>query len=330
MRDVEFEGQPIQTSGEPILPLAHVVDAPGGVRLYLDQDPRVDRTFPNGGALCGSTLHALGEPSLSGREKEELPRGRFFSFDQITELVTEWLPSLEQKVQVTIHTDCLPSTTREAAPYVLIEVSREEDRLSLFPTLVYGSPPNARIDAGRLVHLDGPIPVRNEADEDRQKSKLQRELGLIPGRRITLNSEEAFPFTDRLRAWKGEITGDAHEGFHQTLPLEASVEIGSDGFDITFSLPDPIPGGEEGPKSTSKTPSVSPEAVFQAWQNGESHIPLSQGGFAPIPKDWFDRFGQQVADLLAARGSIGKRSRLRAPRPGKTLRRARPPSAAIP
>lgn len=303
--DVEFEGQPVKTSGERILPLAHVVDAPGGVRLYLDQDPRVDRTFPNGVALCGSTLHALGEPSLTGREKEELPRGRFFSFDQITELVTEWLPSLEQKVQVTIDTDCLPSTTREAAPYVLMEVSREDDRLSLFPTLVYGSPPNARIDSGRLVHLDGPIPVRNEAEEDRQKSRLQRELGLVPGRRITLNSEEAFSFTDRLRAWKGEITGDAHEGFHQTLPLEASVEIGSDGFDISFSLPDSMPGGEEGSTRTNPTPSISPEAVFQAWQNGESHIPLSQGGFAPIPKDWFDRFGQQVADLLAAREESG-------------------------
>ncbi|MEE3327837.1 MAG: DEAD/DEAH box helicase [Myxococcota bacterium] len=304
--DIELDGQPVRVSGERILPIAHVVDAPGGVRLYLDQDPRVERTFSNGVALCGSTLHALGDPALTGKEKEELPRGRFFSFDQITELVTEWLPSLELKIPVTIHTDCLPSTTREATPYIRIEVSREENQLALFPTLVYGSPPTARIDAGRLIHLEGPIPVRNEAEEDRQKSRLQRDLGLVPGRRITLSTEEAFSVSDRLRVWRGEVVGYAHESFHRTQPLEASIEVASDGFDIAFSLPSPDPSDDDAASRARQAAPVATEAVFQAWQKGESYVALSQGGFAPIPKDWFDRFGQQVADLLAAREESGE------------------------
>ena len=305
--DVELDGKSVKTSSECILPIAHLVDAPGGVRLYLDQDPRIDRTFSNGVALCDTTLHALGEPGLTGREKEELPRGRFFSFDQITELVTEWLPSLEEKVPVSIRTDCLPSTTREARPYVRVEVSREADQLSLLPSLVYGSPPTARIDAGRLIHLEGPIPIRNEAEEDRQKSQLQRDLGLIPGRRVTLSTEEAFSFSERLSAWTGEIVGDAHEEFHPTEALEASIEIVADRIEIDFFLPSLTSQDEEGAgsRNRSRDRALAPEAVFRAWQDGESHVALSQGGFAPIPRDWFDRFGQQVADLLAAREESG-------------------------
>ena len=304
--DVEFDGQPVRTSSERILPIAHVVDAPGGVRLYLDQDPRVERTFSNGVALCGSTLHALGEPQLTGREREELPRGRFFSFDQIAELVTEWLPSLEQRVPVTIHTDCLPVTTREDKPTIRMEVSRHEDQLSVHPTLVYGSPPSARIDSGRLVHLQGPIPVRNEAEENRQKSQLQRDLGLTPGRKVTLDTEEAIALSGRLRDWNGEVLGDAHESFYRTEPLEASLAITADGFEVAFTLPDTDDTHEDTGAAKRRAAPVTPETVFRAWQNDESHVALSQGGFAPLPRDWFARFGEQVADLLAAREASGK------------------------
>ena len=176
----------------------------------------------------------------------------------------------------------------------------------MHPTLVYGSPPSARIDSGRLIHLQGPIPVRNEAEEDRQKSRLQRDLGLIPGRKVTLGAEEAIALSRRLRDWSGEVLGDAHEGFYRTETLEASLAITADGFEVAFTLPDADAAHEDTGGATRRAPPVTPETVFRAWQNGESHVALSQGGFAPLPRDWFARFGEQVADLLAAREASGR------------------------
>jgi SNF2 family DNA or RNA helicase len=41
---------------------------------------------------------------------------------------------------------------------------------------------------------------------------------------------------------------------------------------------------------------------LSAWQRGQSLVPLAEGGFAELPVDWMQRYGQIVADLLAARG----------------------------
>ncbi|MAI81043.1 MAG: helicase [Deltaproteobacteria bacterium] len=304
--DIQFNGQAITTSNERILPIAHVVDAPGGIRLYLEQDPRIERSFANGVALCGSTLHALGDPQLTGREREELPRGRFFSFDQVSELVTEWLPSLEDRIPVQIKTNRLPATLRGAKPHIRVEVVREESQLAILPTLVYGTPVSARIDAGRLVHLQGAIPVRDEAAEERQKSRLQRDLGLVPGRRVTLDVEEAISFSNRLNSWDGEVVGTAHRDFFVAEELEPNLQITEDGINVSFNLsPGEFTENSETISPTQSSP-VAPESVFRAWQRDESHVALKNGGFAPLPTDWFSRFGQQVADLLAAREESGR------------------------
>jgi SNF2 family DNA or RNA helicase len=45
--------------------------------------------------------------------------------------------------------------------------------------------------------------------------------------------------------------------------------------------------------------------VLRAWQAGASLVPLPEGGWAPLPVDWLERFGDRVADLLAARNAAG-------------------------
>ena len=45
--------------------------------------------------------------------------------------------------------------------------------------------------------------------------------------------------------------------------------------------------------------------VLHAWQTGASLVPLQGGGWAPLPLDWLAQYGQQVADLLAAREVSG-------------------------
>ena len=69
-------------------------------------------------------------------ELDELPRGRFFPNDQLAELVTDVLPSLEERIPVDVRSERLPATSRSETPRVLIEVSRQGDALSVLPKLV--------------------------------------------------------------------------------------------------------------------------------------------------------------------------------------------------
>src|SRR5690606_15541250 len=45
--------------------------------------------------------------------------------------------------------------------------------------------------------------------------------------------------------------------------------------------------------------------VYQAWRDGLDVVPLKDGGWAPLPADWLKKYGDKVADILAARQSDG-------------------------
>jgi len=299
--DVVMGDRSLQVSTEPVLPRAVVVDAPGGVRLYVEQDPNITRVYTNGAVLCGDTLRPVGTPRLTGRELEELPRGRFFPNDQLADLVTDILPSLEERIPVDLQSERLPATSRIETPRILLEVSRQGDSLSVLPKLVYGDPPCARIDAGRLLHISGPIPIRNEPAERSRATHLQRELGLTPGRRVTLTGADAIAFAGQLESWKGDVKGGAHRDFHTVAALEPRLRVDGERLDLSFTVSgeEPAAGGGRGPGG------ASPDAVLAAWSDGASLVPLSGGGFAPLPGDWLARFGHRVADLLAARHEDG-------------------------
>ncbi len=125
---VILDGEPVAVSSERVLPLARVVGAPGGVRLFIEQDDSVTQTFLNGVVLAGDTLRAMGDPELDGREREQLPRGQFFSNNQLGELVNEVLPSLEARIPVRVETD-LAATRQGDPPRIQVTAAREGDQL---------------------------------------------------------------------------------------------------------------------------------------------------------------------------------------------------------
>ena len=295
--EATLDGQPVELSRERVLPIVRVVDAPGGVRLHADRDPEVTRTYQNGAALFGKTLRAAGGVELSGREREDLRRGRFFPLEQLSELVTEILPSLEQRLPVARETDRLPDTTSRERPRLHIQVDREGERLSVLGTVVYGSPPCARIDAGRMVHLSGPVPVRDEPGEKGKITALREGLGLQPGHRVSLVGDEAIAMAERLAVFDGEVTGDAHRSFKPLGELSPRIDFEGDNLNVVFSLTDSPDPASTSPDSAQ----VESSAVLSAWREGSGWVAVGDLGFAQLPRDWFERFGSRVADLLSAR-----------------------------
>jgi superfamily II DNA or RNA helicase len=305
--DVRLEGDPIQVSAEPAGLHGLLADAEGGLVLSVRQDPSITERFSNDAVLCDDVLKVMGPSHLTGRELADLPQGRFFANDRVAELVTEVLPGLEERIPVEIRTLRLPKTQREK-PRIAIDVRENRNHLSVLATLVYGDPATARIDSGRLVHLQGTIPIRDEALEKAELRRLREELALQPGRRLHLAAEEAIRFAERLERWKGEVRGDAHRAFTLTNPLEPHLEIEGESMQVSFESP-MTPGESGGDTSGSGSGGdrfASPESVLQAWRDGTSLVRLRGGGLAALPDDWLDRYGSRIADLLAARDASGR------------------------
>ena len=295
--EIKIDGTPARVSGEPVLPVVRVEDQGNGFRLTLVENPAIDETFTNGIALCGDTLRPIGGAALTGRELHELPRGRRYGPDDVGELMTEVLPSLRRRVPVEVLTERLPETTSEK-PRVHIESTRQGETLSVLATLVYGDPPRARVDAGRLLHLEGPVPIRDQAAEKRLLRQLQRELHLVPGVRADFAAGEAVQFVRRHEQWEGGRAGKALEYFRLAAPLQPRMDTADGAWDLQFESTPATTGGGSG--------NADPRRVIQAWRNGESLVPLLEGGWAPLPLDWLERYGHRVADLLAARDVQGK------------------------
>ncbi len=299
--DIQLDGAPIEVSNEPVLPIGRVVDAPGGVRLFVEQDPAIERIYRNGAALVAGQLRPVGESRLDGREREELPRGRFYPTERFPELVTEVLPALEQRIPVEVETARLPRTSTGERPRIRLEVRRDGNALTVMPTLVYGDPPQARVDAGRLVHLRGDMPLRDESAEVSEVARLRDQLGLAPGRRVRLVDQAAVDMARRLGGWRGEIDGGALTDFHVAPALEPRLEIDGDRLRLEF-----MPGAEDAddvhPLDRQRG-GADAGRVLRAWREGSTLVPLDGGGFAPLPADWLARFGSRVADLLEARAT---------------------------
>ena len=293
--DLLLDGAPVATSRVPVGYAARLRDDPAGFRLVVETDPRPERTLGGDFVLCAGVIRELAPLRLDGREREELTgAGKRFTFDQAAELVSDLLPALESRMPVHVESERLPSARREP-PRIAIETLLAGDGLSVLATLVYGEPPCARVDAGRLVHLSGAVPLRDREAEARLVTRLQRVLGLAPGHRAELAPEAAIRFSERLARFDARVTGDAQHAFRLAPALVPDLELAGDDFRLRFRT-----------RSEAGDREADPSRVLAAFRRGEPLVPLLGGGFAPLPADWLARFGAPLADLLAARDAKGR------------------------
>ena len=278
---VTLDGKPVRVSGEPRRPYVVVEDAPGGFRIRLE--------MPDSPESDGDVLRPEAEVPLSGREFHDLRGARIFGPDDVGELVGSVLPSLAKRLALDVRTKRLPSSARER-PRMALTLRRDGDNLYVLPGIVYGDPPVARVDSERgerLVSLQGVVPVRDPEAEKALSKRFLRELGLHTGRGEELATEDALEFVASVQGFDGHIDGDGLEAFQLGPELAPNLSLHADDLELDFG-------------------SVDARTVLRAWRDGSSLVRLSEGGFSPLPLDWLERYGTQVADLLAARAARGE------------------------
>src|SRR5690606_6288038 len=98
-------------------------------------------------ARLDGTLHPTSHGGLTTEQRKMLVKGVAFGRDEVGALVGEYLPRLQQRIDVEIATDRLP---REDAlvPRVAMHLTERAHGLEVRSEVVYGDPPVARITPG--------------------------------------------------------------------------------------------------------------------------------------------------------------------------------------
>jgi superfamily II DNA or RNA helicase len=309
-----LDGREVVMSEEEILPTAVVEDQGDEVVVKIQRDARIVSVPSAGLVLAGDTLARHGETELCGAWLQHLPIIHRYRGGQLAELTTRVLPELSRRMAVEVRSKRLPKIVRGLPPRLVVDLSQLGSSLDVFPKLVYGNPPCVRIDDGRMVHLSGPVPVRDEPAERRLVEKLRADLDLVPGRRATFTGPDTIRFVDKLKRWRGDVTGDGANLLGSRVRLEPKLRMQNlsptssgfpqVGFDLSFTVV-----GESDAETRAlggQERSVDANAVVRAWQDGLGLVPLDGGGFAPLPQAWLDKNGAVLARLLDARATDGR------------------------
>jgi superfamily II DNA or RNA helicase len=318
---VLLDGRAVAIAEGELAPRARVDDRGEDVVLTIEAAPEIREVVSAGVALVtegggaeAATLQRLTELELTGPYLQRVPQERVFSPRELGTLAATVLPDLARRIEVDVRSRRLPRLVRDVPPRVVLELTHAGEALSVLPTLVYGAPPFARVDDDRLVLVarSGPVPVRDPAAERALVLKLREQLDLVPGRRTNYGGADAPRFAEKLRRWRGGLTGDAASIVGETKRLRPRLSLASapaaDGGPphVTFGLTFDVEGDGDGPRSVGTAVTVDAETVVRAWREGLGLVPLSGGGWAELPAAWLDKHGERVADLLAARDAKGR------------------------
>src|ERR1700690_2590868 len=169
---VKLDGRKVSVSTDTLLPRARVIDTDSGVLVELDRPAELQAIVGPGIGIAADTLRPLAETELSGLRWEKLPSRRYFSPNELGELVTQVLPRLQRRMIVDVYTDKLPGLTRRIPPSVVFDLSAAGDTLVVSAHIVYGSPPVARVKNDRLIQLGATAPRRDSAAETTLEHQL--------------------------------------------------------------------------------------------------------------------------------------------------------------
>ncbi len=276
---------PIQIT-DPVAPFKAVVEDAyaGHIRIRFAPHITPQHVFSGNTAHLENALALLVSPDLSAQDILRYKEGVVFGPQDIAEMTASLLPQLRTHMPVQVHTQHLPQLDPSAQPRIHWQLEEHAHTLRAMPTLVYGNPPFARIDAGVVRYMGTSIPVRNLAQEKALLEQLQTSVGFSAGVQKSYTGLQAVQMAKVL---------DAHAPNHPVLKR----------FEWHGTLQPVLTVQEQGVEATFHAGShrVSAQAVFEAFAQNASVVPLMEGGFAGLPTDWLSQHGAQLQALLQTR-----------------------------
>ncbi|MET0284331.1 MAG: SNF2-related protein, partial [Polyangiales bacterium] len=316
VEEVTFADAPAKL-GEPVHAITARVEKRGeGFRLSVGPNAALERIYKNGVAYVKGQLCPLRDVELSDTDLTALRAGRNFEPHELADLVGRVIPALRQRLPVQAPRELLEGAVA-MKPRVVLQADVMNGVLEVLPTIVYGDPPSARVDEGRLTYLGGPVPLRDSDAEIALTRTVHTRLGLELGRRKRLEGEAALKLSERVRGLGAvAVSGGGMESFGMRGDLSPDLRIEGDGFDLSFQ--------------TTKGERASAEAVVAAWRHGSPLVALEGGGFAPLPNNFLAQHGHLVSALLAAKQEkeLPKASRIDLGRLCEALEQPPPPDVA--
>jgi superfamily II DNA or RNA helicase len=289
LETITLDSIPVKASKRPRGFQIVVIDEASGIKIYGEQDPAITEVFSNGIVLCKDILHPLHFPALDSLETTIVREGKFYSKQEFNSLVSVVIPKLKEKVPVDIRSINLPDQSFER-PRLEVRLFKDGEKLNVEPRIAYGDPVIARVVEGQLVCLGGATPTRDMDEEWSLKDQLWQDLAIDLDQKVTLQGEAAVNFVHRLGTFRGDISGDGYDAFRAWPELIPEFKIKAQDFKMVFA------SGKDG-----ETKEADPHRVMKAWTQGDALVPLLDGGFAPIPKEWMKQYGNKIRDLLATK-----------------------------
>ncbi len=274
---------------DALLPVVLVREHEGGFRVSLHRPQEVAESFGGGLVRVGDTLRPLSDGGLSPLQRSTLARGVVYQGADVGRLVSEELPRLRKGLTVKVLSERLPQGER-LEPYVELHLRGSDHHLEARTRLVYGDPPVAEVlRGGELKLLGRSVPLRRRRLEAELLHQANVQLDIPLQRTWSIAEAAASAFiARRLPHFTGKVVGDPGRFQLREEPASVWLEPGSGGLGLRLRT-DAVPG-----------------ALARAWRDGEPLVPLTAGGYAPVPEDLLARWGHLLADLLVSADDDGE------------------------
>ncbi|MEZ4742603.1 MAG: DEAD/DEAH box helicase [Bdellovibrionota bacterium] len=296
-RDLKFAGNPVSFANKAVGLILKVEDENNGVVLRAENDPSIQKIYDNGVAFCGESIALVDFGGLSSFEVSQLKRGKFYSYRELTDLATRVLPELSNIFPVENCSKNLPEII-DVLPKAVVETRTDGKLLKAEIVIYYGSPPVASVREGELQLIEvNRAPKRNQLLEEKLIAGLEDKFGFIGQNTKVLAGQDAVDFSEKLAGSTTKIYGNGVQMFRKMPPLAPKFFLSKDEFKLEF-----VSTSSENP---SQRDFIPPQNIFDAWDRGEHMVPLINGGWAEIPKDWLLKYGDKIRSVLAAREAVG-------------------------
>lgn len=299
-----LDDQSIQVSSEFLKGLCELVDEGTGYRLRRVKNPTVTEVFPLGVALCTDTLKLITENRLSDEEMRKLSgEGLYFSPEQENFLRTHVLPDLEKKVPIDIKSLKLPQLLVLEPRLDFVTEYSTGGELEVLAKVVYGEPALAELNPASFELVASAQTaqrkayqsiLRNKARERQLIQRLGQELNLGLGRRLNLRGTEAIEMSQKLKRFGVEAA-----------PLQKFAVQSAEAWQLNVDYQNGV--CEFSLQSSDGEKKIAFEDLHRAWQGGERHVSLMDGGWVELPKTFMDKHARRLADFLAARDPYTKK-----------------------